>query len=60
MDERLCHQHPAPILPKTRYRYQMVNPLPTTGTVVAFHLVILRRFGVLVRNIHIKEKILGI
>ena len=30
-DESLCHQHPAPILPKSRYRYQMVNPLPTTG-----------------------------
>jgi len=26
-----CHQHPTPILPKSRYRYQMVNPLPTTG-----------------------------
>ncbi len=31
-DEKLCHQPPAPILPKTRYRYQMVNPLPTTGS----------------------------
>lgn len=30
--EALCHQYPTPILPKTRYRYQMVNPLPTTGS----------------------------
>jgi conjugal transfer pilus assembly protein TraU len=30
--EALCHQHPTPILPKSRYRYQMVNPLPTTGS----------------------------
>lgn len=29
--ESLCHQYPTPILPKSRYRYQMVNPLPTTG-----------------------------
>lgn len=30
--EAICHQHPTPILPKSRYRYQMVNPLPTTGS----------------------------
>lgn len=30
--ESLCRQHPAPIIPKSRYRYQMVNPLPTTGS----------------------------
>jgi conjugal transfer pilus assembly protein TraU len=28
----ICHQHATPILPKSRYRYQMVNPLPTTGS----------------------------
>lgn len=27
----LCQEYPDPILPKSRYRYQMVNPLPTTG-----------------------------
>jgi conjugal transfer pilus assembly protein TraU len=27
----LCSTYPSPILPKSRYRYQMVNPLPTTG-----------------------------
>ena len=27
----LCYQTQAPIIPKSRYRYQMVNPLPTTG-----------------------------
>ena len=27
----ICHQYPSPIIPKSRYRYQMVNPLPTTG-----------------------------
>jgi conjugal transfer pilus assembly protein TraU len=27
----LCNAHPSLILPKSRYRYQMVNPLPTTG-----------------------------
>lgn len=27
----LCYEYPTPILPKTRYRYQMVNPTPTTG-----------------------------
>lgn len=26
----LCEKHYAPILPKSRYRYQMVNPLPTS------------------------------
>lgn len=25
----LCTQYPSPILPKSRYRYQMVNPIPT-------------------------------
>lgn len=28
----ICRQHAVPILPKSRYRYQMVNPLPTTGS----------------------------
>lgn len=28
----ICSQHFTPILPKSRYRYQMVNPLPTTGS----------------------------
>lgn len=32
LDERICHQYPAPIIPKSRYRYQMVNPIPTTGS----------------------------
>lgn len=27
----LCFTHPSLILPKSRYRYQMVYPLPTTG-----------------------------
>lgn len=27
----LCLAYPHPIMPKSRYRYQMVNPLPTTG-----------------------------
>jgi conjugal transfer pilus assembly protein TraU len=27
----LCSTYPSAILPKSRYRYQMVNPLPTTG-----------------------------
>lgn len=27
----LCSTYPSPIIPKSRYRYQMVNPLPTTG-----------------------------
>ncbi|HGD2626297.1 TPA: conjugal transfer pilus assembly protein TraU [Legionella pneumophila] len=27
----ICYSHYSPILPKSRYRYQMVNPLPTTG-----------------------------
>jgi conjugal transfer pilus assembly protein TraU len=26
-----CYQHPTPILPKSRYRYQMTNPIPTVG-----------------------------
>lgn len=25
----LCSEYPSPILPKSRYRYQMVNPIPT-------------------------------
>lgn len=29
---KICHQYPSPILPKSRYRYQMVNPTPTTGS----------------------------
>lgn len=32
LDEKICHQYPTPILPKSRYRYQMVNPIPTTGS----------------------------
>ena len=28
----ICRQHITPIIPKSRYRYQMVNPLPTTGS----------------------------
>ncbi len=28
----VCRQYPTPILPKSRYRYQMVSPLPTTGS----------------------------
>ena len=28
----LCYQYPTPLMPKSRYRYQMVNPLPTTGS----------------------------
>lgn len=31
-DQKLCRQYPTPILPKSRYRYQMVNPIPTTGS----------------------------
>lgn len=27
----MCGGYRTPILPKTRYRYQMVNPIPTTG-----------------------------
>lgn len=27
----LCYEYPTPIMPKSRYRYQMVNPVPTTG-----------------------------
>ncbi len=27
----LCYEYPTPIIPKSRYRYQMVNPVPTTG-----------------------------
>lgn len=28
----LCYEHPTPILPKSRYRYQMVNTVPDAGT----------------------------
>lgn len=27
----LCYTYPAPIIPKSRYRYQMVNPIPTAS-----------------------------
>ncbi|MCE3237359.1 MAG: hypothetical protein K0R24_340 [Gammaproteobacteria bacterium] len=27
----LCYTYPTPIIPKSRYRYQMINPVPTTG-----------------------------
>lgn len=27
----LCYPYPTPIIPKSRYRYQMVNPLPTAS-----------------------------
>jgi len=27
----LCYQYPTPILPKSRYRYQMINPIPTAS-----------------------------
>jgi conjugal transfer pilus assembly protein TraU len=27
----LCYEYPAPIIPKSRYRYQMVNPIPTAS-----------------------------
>ena len=27
----LCYPDPSPIIPKSRYRYQMLNPVPTTG-----------------------------
>lgn len=30
--EHICRSHATPVLPKSRYRYQMVNPLPTTGS----------------------------
>lgn len=28
----LCYTYKFPIMPKSRYRYQMVNPIPTTGS----------------------------
>lgn len=31
-DTQMCYSHYTPILPKSRYRYQMVNPRPTTGS----------------------------
>lgn len=27
----LCYQYPSPIIPKSRYRYQMINPIPTAS-----------------------------
>lgn len=27
----LCYEYPSPIIPKSRYRYQMVNPIPTAS-----------------------------
>lgn len=27
----ICSQYPTPIIPKSRYRYQMVNPIPTAS-----------------------------
>jgi len=27
----LCYKYPSPIIPKSRYRYQMVNPIPTAS-----------------------------
>lgn len=27
----LCYEYPAPIIPKSRYRYQMINPIPTAS-----------------------------
>lgn len=27
----LCYTYPSPIIPKSRYRYQMVNPIPTAS-----------------------------
>lgn len=27
----LCYEYPSPIIPKSRYRYQMVNPMPTAS-----------------------------
>lgn len=27
----LCYEYPTPILPKSRYRYQMINPIPTAS-----------------------------
>ena len=28
----LCQTYPSPFMPKSRYRYQMTNPIPTTGS----------------------------
>lgn len=28
----LCYQYPSPIMPKSRYRYQMINPVPTASS----------------------------
>jgi conjugal transfer pilus assembly protein TraU len=27
----LCYEYPSPIIPKSRYRYQMINPIPTAS-----------------------------
>lgn len=27
----LCNEYPSPLMPKSRYRYQMVNPIPTAS-----------------------------
>lgn len=29
---KLCHEYPMPVIPKERYRYQMVNPIATTNS----------------------------
>lgn len=29
--DKLCYEYPMPIMPKHRYRYQMINPVPATG-----------------------------
>lgn len=28
----LCYTYPSPIIPKSRYRYQMINPIPTASS----------------------------
>lgn len=39
-DGALCHQYPSPIMPKSRYRYQMVNTIPDAEQCHPFgHLV---------------------
>ena len=32
-DGAICHQYPTPILPKSRYRYQMTGPIPDAACV---------------------------
>ena len=40
IDGALCHQYPTPIMPKSRYRYQMVNTVPDAKQCHPFgHLV---------------------